>query len=309
MAATKYVKIKDKSKENAKARIQLLIARIVVYAILVFLTVLCLFAFYLLIVNSTRSNSELQGGFTLLPSGNFMENFIRAWTIKDDYSGLDIARGLFNSFIIAAFSALLTSYFSALTAYAIHVYDFKFKKFAFTFILAVMMIPTQVSALGYVKIAGAVGLTEGSFASIGSYIALILPSVAAPVVFFYMKQYMDSVLPLEIVESARVDGSNEFRTFNSIVLPIMKPAIAVQAIFTFVASWNNYFTPALLLNDEKQNTLPIMIAYLRSMQVSKDFDLGLVYMFILLSILPVIVVYIILSRSIIAGATAGAVKG
>lgn len=123
-----------------------------------------------------------------------------------------------------------------------------------------------------------------------------------------MKQYMDSVLPMELVEAARVDGSNEFMTFNRIVLPIMKPALAVQMIFSFVASWNNYFIPALLLDKAELKTVPIMIAQLRSADYSK-FDMGKVYMFILLAILPVIVVYVILSQNIIKGVTAGSVKG
>ena len=141
-----------------------------------------------------------------------------------------------------------------------------------------------------------------------NYLPLILPGIAAPIVFFYMKQYLESVLPMEIVEAARIDGSGEFRTFNQIILPIMKPAIAVQMIFAFVASWNNYFIPALILDKAELKTVPIMVAQLRSADYSK-FDMGKVYMFIMLAILPVIIVYIILSRAIIRGATAGAVKG
>ena len=168
-------------------------------------------------------------------------------------------------------------------------------------ILLGMMIPAQVSALGFVQMMNKIHLTN-------SFIPLILPAVAAPVVFFYMKQYMESVLPLEIVEAARVDGSNEFRTFNTIILPIMKPALAVQAIFSFVSSWNNYFIPALLIDKAEMKTVPIMIAQLRSADYSK-FDMGKVYMFILLSILPVMLVYVILSKSIIKGVTSGSVKG
>ena len=141
-----------------------------------------------------------------------------------------------------------------------------------------------------------------------SYLPLILPGIAAPVVFFYMLQYMRSVLPMEVVDAARVDGSGEFSTFNRIVLPMIKPALAVQMIFSFVESWNNYFLPALLLNKAEKKTVPIMIAQLRAADYSK-FDLGKVYMFILLAILPVLVVYIILSKSIIKGVTAGSVKG
>jgi multiple sugar transport system permease protein len=141
-----------------------------------------------------------------------------------------------------------------------------------------------------------------------TFIPLIVPSIAAPVVFFYMKQYMESSLPLSLVEAARIDGSGEFRTFNSIVLPLMKPAIAVQAIFTFVSSWNNYFTPALILHSDNKKTLPILIAQLRSADFLK-FDMGQVYVTIAFSIFPVIVVYLLLSRFIVQGVAMGSVKG
>ena len=286
-----------KNKPNTKGRIMLFTARFVAYAILIFLAVLCLFSFYMLIVNSSRSNSQLQSGFQLWFSDNFGTNLANAW----NDSSINIPRGMLNSFLIAAACAVLTTYFSALTAYGVHVYEFKLKKAAFYFIMAVMMIPPQVSAVGFIQLCYSLKLTN-------NYIPLIVPSIAAPVVFFYMKQYLESVLPMEMVEAARIDGSGEFRTFNQIVLPIMKPAIAVQMIFAFVASWNNYFIPALLLDKADLKTVPIMIAQLRSADYSK-FDMGKVYMFILLAILPVIVVYVILSRSIIRGATAGAVKG
>ena len=286
-----------KNKENTKGRIQLIIARTVAYVILIFLALVCLFSFYMLIINSTRSNAQLQAGFTLAPKNNFFVNLKNAW----GDASIDIPRGMLNSFLIAICSAVLTTYFSALTAYGIHVYNFRLKKFAFYFIMAVMMIPPQVSAVGFIQLVNKFHLTN-------NYIPLILPSIAAPVVFFYMKQYLESVLPMEMVEAARMDGCNEFATFNRIVLPIMKPAIAVQMIFSFVSSWNNYFIPALLLDKKEMKTVPIMIAQLRSADYSK-FDMGKVYMFILLAILPVMVVYIILSKSIIKGVTAGSVKG
>ena len=268
-----------KNADNTKGRIQLLVARFFAYAILIFLSVLCLFSFYMLIINSTRSNAQLQAGFTRLPNNNFLANLKNAWTCN----------------------AVLTTYFSALTAYGIHAYNFRLKKAAFFFIMAVMMIPPQVSAVGFIQLMYKFKLTN-------NYLPLILPSIAAPVVFFYMKQYLESVLPMEMVEAARMDGSNEFYTFNHIVLPIMKPALAVQMIFSFVSSWNNYFIPALLLDKAEMKTVPIMIAQLRSADYSK-FDMGKVYMFILLAILPVLIVYIILSKSIIKGVTAGSVKG
>ncbi len=286
-----------KTEESARGRLHMLIARTVVYAVLIFLSVLCLFCFYMLIINSTRSNAELQAGFSALPQGHFLDNFKNAWTD----ASINIPRGMLNSFVIAASCSVLTTYFSALTAYGIHIYEFRFKKAAFLFIMAVMMIPPQVSAVGFIQLMYRLKLTN-------NYLPLIAPSIAAPVVFFYMKQYMESVLPVEIVESARIDGAGEFRIFNQIVLPVLKPAIAVQMIFAFVQSWNNYFIPALLLDKAEMKTVPIMIAQLRSADYSK-FDMGKVYMFILLAILPVLIVYLILSKFIIKGVTAGSVKG
>ena len=113
---------------------------------------------------------------------------------------------------------------------------------------------------------------------------------------------------MSLIEAARIDGSGEFHTFNSIVLPLMKPAIAVQAIFTFVSNWNNYFTPALILHADKKKTLPILIAQLRAADWLK-FDMGQVYVMITFSILPVIIVYLILSKHIVQGVALGSVKG
>ena len=285
------------SAESRKARRMLQLSRFVVYVILVFLTVMCLFSFYMLIINATRSNADLQGGFRLLPSDQFFINLKNAWTD----ASIDIPRGMLNSFFIASTSAVLSTYFSALTAYGIHAYNFRLKKAAFTFIMAVMVIPNQVYAVGFYQMCVRMGWTN-------SFIPLILPGIAAPVVFFYMKQYMESVLPMEIVDAARVDGSGEFHTFNRIILPMLKPALAVQLIFSFVQSWNNYFLPALLLDKAEMKTVPIMIAQLRSADYSK-FDMGKVYMFILLAILPVMIVYMALSKFIIKGVTAGSVKG
>lgn len=270
--------------------------RVIAYIVLILITFLCLFWFYVLFINATRSNSNLTKGFSPLPGGNLLANW------KNLMAGtLPVFNGLFNSLIISGFGALFCTYFSAMTAYAIHVYDFKLKKFMFTFILMVMTIPTQVTALGFVQLVDKMKLTN-------TFIPLIVPAIAAPVTFFYMKQYMESTLPLAIVEAARIDGSGEIKTFNTIVLPMMKPAIAVQAIFTFVSNWNNYFTPALILTKDTKKTLPILIAQLRSADFLK-FDMGQVYVMIAFSIFPVIIVYLFLSKYIVQGVALGSVKG
>ena len=270
--------------------------RIIAYIVLILIAFLCLIWFYILFINATRSHAELNRGFTPLPSTHLIEN----WT-NLLHGTLPMWNGLINSLIISILSAVLSTYFSTMTAYAIHAYDFKLKKVLFTFILMIMMIPTQVTALGFLQLVTKMKLEN-------SFIPLIVPSIAAPITFFYMKQYMDSTLPLSLIEAARIDGAGEFRTFNTIALPLMKPAIAVQAIFTFVSSWNNYFVPSLILHDDKKKTLPILIAQLRSADFLK-FDMGQVYIMIAFSIFPVILVYLILSKSIVGGVTLGGVKG
>lgn len=285
----------SESKENSKG-FGIKARRGIAYIVLIVVTFLCLFWFYVLFINATRSNAELTKGFTPLPSTNLFTN----WTNLVNGT-LPIWSGLFNSLLVAGCSAVLCTYFSTMTAYAIHAYDFKMKKFIFTFIMAVMTIPTQVTALGFLQLVSKMKLED-------SFIPLIVPSIAAPVTFFYLKQYMESTLPLSLVEAARIDGSGEFRTFNTIVLPLMKPAIAVQAIFTFVTSWNNYFTPALILHDDSKKTLPILIAQLRAADFLK-FDMGQVYVMIAFSIFPVILVYLFLSKYIVQGVALGSVKG
>ena len=270
--------------------------RIIAYIVLALITFMCLFWFYILFINATRSHSDLTKGFTLIPGGNALENWNNLM-----HSTQPVISGMKNSLIIAICAAALSTYFSTMTAYAIHAYEFKIKNAMFTFILAVMMIPTQVVALGFIELMRKMKLMD-------TFTPLIIPAIAAPATFFYMKQYMESALPMALLEAARIDGSGEFRTFNSIVLPLMKPAIAVQAIFTFVASWNNYFTPALVLTTDTKKTLPILIAQLRSADFLK-FDMGQVYMMIAFSIFPVIIVYLILSKYIVGGVAVGAVKG
>ena len=282
--------------KNARKGLGVHTRRTIAYVVLVIITFFCLFWFYLLFVNATRSNGQMQAGFTLVPSTYLLTNW------KNLLAGtLPVWSGMINSIIVATLSAALSVYFSTMTAYAIHAYEFKMKKFIYPFILMIMMIPTQVTALGFVQLVSKMKLED-------SFIPLIVPTIAAPVTFFYMKQYMESSLPLSLIEAARIDGSGEFRTFNSIVLPLMKPAIAVQAIFTFVSSWNNYFIPALILHDDKKKTLPILIAQLRAADFLK-FDMGQVYVMIAFSIFPVIVVYLILSKHIVQGVALGSVKG
>lgn len=295
--------------------------RTIAYVCLILLSVLCLFWFYMMFILATKNTAQIQKGVSFYPNQHFFEN------IKNimNNSSQPILRGLLNSFIIAALNAVFSVYFSTLTAYAIHVYDFKGKNAIFTGILMIMMIPTQVTVLGLLQWIDKLRFVNKSIVKIftdhgwlyniakggtaADYVWLILPAIAAPMTFYYMKQYMDSALPLSLVEAARIDGSGEFKTFNEIALPLMRPAIAVEGIFAFVACWNNYFVPSHILTGEKAlKTVPILIAELRAADYAK-FDLGQVYISIFLAIFPVIVVYMLLSKNIVGGLALGSVKG
>ena len=225
---------------------------VIAHIVLILLSFLCLFFFVILIINATRSHAQLQKGFSFIPGGHFLDNLK---SVANDGS-FPMFRGIVNSLIISGSCAVLCTYFSSLTAYGLYAYDFKLKKAAFTFIMAILVMPTQVTAMGFLRLITNMGMYD-------SWTPLIIPSIASPAVFYFMYSYLQSSLPLSLVEAARIDGSNEFRTFNHIVLPIMKPAIAVQAIFTFVGSWNNYFTPALVIQSKNKMTVPILIATLR----------------------------------------------
>lgn len=298
----------------------LAIKRIFCYLVLILFTFLSLFPFYIMIINATHTNAEIQRGFLGLPGTNLIKNFVNLAFNKESSSSVvqsiiasqnyekisnyaknyPILRSMLNSLIVATLIAAVTTYFSAMTAYGIYMYNFKLKGFAFKFIMAVMMVPTQVSTLGFIRLLTKLHLMN-------NYIALIVPAIAAPVVFFYMYQSLEATLPFSIVEAARVDGCHEFKTFNAIVIPMIKPALAVQAIFSFVSSWNNYFIPALIIDDKALWTVPIVIANARGADYV-SFDMGIIYMLISMAVVPLIIIYLFLSKHIVAGATAGGVK-
>ena len=263
---------------------------------LILLSFLCLFFFYILIVNATCSHAELQKGFSALPKSNALVNFKN---VANDGT-FPMLKGIVNSIIVSSLCAAICTYFSALTAFGLYVYDFKLKKVAFTFIMVILVMPTQVTAIGFLRLIRNMGFYD-------TLIPLILPSIASPAVFYFMYSYLKSNLQLSLVEAARIDGCGEIKIFNQIVFPIMKPAIAVQAIFTFVGSWNNYFVPALVLESKDKATVPILIATLRGADYM-NFDMGKIYMMITVAIVPIIIAYLFLSKFIIAGVALGGVK-
>ena len=270
--------------------------KIFIYVVCILLAILSIFPFWIMIVNATRSTTQIQAhALSLLPSTYLINNF-NILTGKS----FNPMVGFMNSMIISTGATACAVYFSTLTAYALVVYKWKLRQPFFTFIMAVLMIPTQVVGIGFYQFMYKIGMTNNLW-------ALILPSIAAPSMVFFMRQYMLPALPIDIINSARIDGSKEFATFNRIVLPIMKPAIATQAIFTFVQTWNSLFLPLVLLTKQDKYTMPIMVSLLNGDIYKTEY--GAVYMGLTLTVLPLFIVYFSLSKYIIAGVALGGVKG
>lgn len=264
-----------------------------------FFCLLALGPFLLMIMNATRDSDSIKAGVSLIPSTHFLENW-KNLLEKQNGMQITLQRAALNSLIITVPGTFCAVYFSSMTAYGIHVYNFKLKKFAWAFIMAVMMVPSQITIIGFYRFMLNLRLVD-------TYIPLIIPTIAAPTVVFFMKQYMESTLSIEMIEAARIDGSREFHTFNRIVMPIMKPAVATQAIFQFIAQWNNLFTPSILLTTDSKKTLPMFVQLLSSNQFRTDY--GVVYVGLFVTIIPLVIAYLILSKYIVAGVALGGVKG
>ena len=272
------------------------IFKVLVLVVCIILAILSLFPFVVMIINSTRSTTQIQQhAVSLIPSKYFLNN-VRILTGKS----FNPAKGFMNSVIISIGVCVCSLYFSTLTAYALVMYEWKAKNFFFGFIMAIMMIPATITIIGFFQMVYKVHMTN-------HLITLILPAIASPSMVFFMRQYMKPAVSVSLVESARIDGSNEFWTYNVIVLPIMKPAIATQAIFTFVTSWNDLFRPSVILTSQSKYTLPIMVSLLNGDIYKREH--GAIYVGLTLTALPLIIVYFILAKYIVAGVALGSVKG
>jgi len=271
-----------------------IVKKFFIYVIMIFLAALAIVPIWLLLVNATRSTEQINSGISLLPSTNMAYNW-HALTSR----GFQIQQGFWNSLVIAVFATVINVYFSSMTAYGLHVYKFVGRNFMWGLILLVMMLPASLSFIGFYKFMAMLHLLD-------NYIPLILPGMAAAATVLFIRQYLASVLSMDLVDAARIDGANEFYTFNLIILPIMSPALAAQAIFAFVGSWNNFFTPFVLISSTKKYTLPMLVQMLRGDIYRTEY--GGIYLGIAVSIVPILIFYSFMSRFIISGITMGGVK-
>ena len=268
--------------------------RSMIYVLCVFLCALSLLPFWIMMVNATRNSQQIQSSVSLIPSSFLSYN----WKVLAD-KNFDVLLGFKNSAIIAFGSTILSVYFSALTAYGLTVYKFKGAKFLYSVILAIIMIPGQVTGTGFYMFMYRLGWTN-------SYLPLIIPAIAAASTVFFFKQYLEANFQISLVEAARIDGAGEFYIYNKIIMPIMVPAMATMGIMAVIASWNNYLTPLMLLSDPKMKTLPMMVKELRGDIYRTEF--GSIYLGLTLTALPLLIVYFSFSKYIIAGVAVGGVK-
>ncbi len=268
--------------------------RALLYGILMFYLLLTLFPFYMLFVNATRSTLELQNFVSFLPSNYFFKNFNSLVS-----HGLNIWRAMLNSLIVSVSSTFLSVYFSALTAYGFKVYNFKGNKLMYSFVLFIIMIPGQLGIIGFYQFMLQLGWID-------SYLPLILPSIASAGHVFFLFQYFKANLNIEMIEAARIDGSSEWNIFNRIIIPTSIPALATIAIGTFIATWNNYLMPTILISDEKLYTMPLVVNMLKTNMYATD--IGAIYNGLFLTVIPLIVVYLLLSRYIVGGVSVGGSK-
>lgn len=248
--------------------------------------------FYFIVSMATHNTSEIYRGEFLVFGGRLMEN------INTIITG-GFLKYYWNSFYTSVLSALLCLAISLMASYALSIYQFKSRAFITRFIVASMMIPGQISLLGYTVEMKNLGMMN-------THWPLIFTWAASAYSVYFITQFMKSALPMELVESARIDGCGEFRTFISIGVPMVKPAIGTQFMLVFLWAWNNFMMPSIILNQSDKFTIPLGIQTLATAYTQ---DWGARGSALAFSVIPILIIFACGSKYFIKGLAAGAVKG
>jgi ABC-type glycerol-3-phosphate transport system permease component len=276
------------------SKLGLHLTRAFIYALLVFLLLLTIVPIWMLIVNATRSTTEIQQGISFWPSSHLIENYRFLGS-----RGINLFKGFSNSMFVSVTTTLVTVYFSFLTAYALVVYEFKGKKLFNNFIIVLVLIPTQLSIIGFYQYMSRLGLTD-------NYASLILPAIANAGGVFFGKQYFESMLIQDLIDAARIDGAGELGIFHRIMMPLAIPGAATFGIFAFVFAWNNFFNAFILISSFDKYTLPMLVQTLRGDVYRTEY--GAIYVGLAITIVPILIVYALFSRYIVSGIAMGAVR-
>lgn len=270
------------------------------HIILITVSILSIFPFLWLISTSLKGAGENIFAYppNFFPTDFTFENYIGVW------GKVNFLKYFFNSFVVAFFTVILNLIFSSMAAYPLARMDFKGKKTAFFAILATIMIPFQAIMLPIYLIILKLNLID-SAGAVPGYLGLILPFAVSAFGIFLMRQAFLAI-PKEMEEAAIVDGCNSWQIFFKVLLPMVKPTLAILAIFTFIGSWGEFLWPSIVLSDEKMFTLPVGINNLQGIFSS---NWRYIAAGSIISIIPIIVFFLSLQRYFIAGENEGAVKG
>ncbi|MGV8979754.1 carbohydrate ABC transporter permease [Clostridium sp.] len=280
-------------KSSLKGKRKITIGKVFLYFCLILLAIICFLPFFLMVMNATHDNTEIATSLWLTPGSALMANYTRLT------ESVDIWRGFFNSLFLSVSVTIVSGYFSALTAYGFSKYKFKGNNMLYWIVLSTMMVPGQLGLIGFYQLMSKFGLVD-------NYLSLILPAVASAGSVFFIKGFTDGAVNESLLEAARIDGCNEFYIFHKIGLPLIMPSVVTMSIFTFIGTWNNYLLPLVMLSSQEKFTLPILIVVAKGVYKT---DFGAIYTGIAISVVPIIIAFVFLSKKIVGGLTVGGVKG
>ncbi len=267
----------------------------VTYLLLAIILVISAFPlYYAFLLASTNATYIAQNPMpSLIPQGQLLENILRVLT-----SDIKFWQAVGNSVIIAVITSISVIFFSTLAGFSFSKLRFRGRNGLLAFVIGTMAVPTQLGIIPLFIVMAKLGW-------VGNVLAVIVPGLVTAFGVFWMTQYLSEALPFELVEAARVDGCSMIRTFWHVALPAARPAAAMLALFTFVASWTNFFWPFVVLGSANP-TLPVALQLL---QASYFKDMALIMAGVVLATAPLLVVFVFAGRHLVSGIMQGAVKG
>jgi cellobiose transport system permease protein len=266
-----------------------------VYAVLAAIIGGSLFPMYWsYVIASTTSGNAGARVPVLVPGGNFLDNARQVFDTVPFWGAFG------NSVLISTVVTISVVFFSTLAGYAFAKLPFRGKNAMMTFIVLTLAVPPQLGAVGLYRLMAQWGWT-------GTIGAVIFPALVSAFGVFFMRQYLTEVIPTELIEAARVDGAGQFRTFLTVAVPAARPAMAVLALFTFISTWTDFFWPYLVLRDPKVQTLQTALNQLMA-SAGNNPDMSVVLAGSLLSIVPLLVLFLLAGRQLVAGIMSGALK-
>ena len=268
------------------------IRNIITGLFLAFMSFISLIPFYLMFSMSTYKSEMIFQNNPLIPSNYFVEN------LKTIFAS-NFVQSYVNSFIISISAMFFSVIICSMAGYAMNVYEFRLKKVVNMFIMMTMMVPTQIGIIGYM-------IEMRNFKVNNTLLPMIFIWLASGLGAYWMISFFKSGLPLELVESARIDGANEIRIYLSIALPCIKPVILTLCLLQFLWSWNSYMYPLVFVNKTENYTIPIFV---KSLASAFRTDYGAQLAGLTLATIPVLILFVFGAKSMIRGLTAGAVKG